>query len=108
MANQHDQQAGGHHIVPFDVMAKVAGALLVLTVLTVVTAKFVHLGALAPLVAFTIAGAKAFMVMGYFMGLKYDVKSNRLIFGTGFAFLVVLFFFCALDIWTRVGQISTL
>ena len=97
-----------HHVVPFDVLAKVAVGLLILTALTVVTAKFVHLGPIASLVAFSIAAAKAFMVMAYFMGLKYDVKSNRIIFGLGFFFLALLFFFCALDIWTRIGQHNTL
>lgn len=105
---KNNEQHSDHHVIPFEILAKVAGGLLVLTVLTVVTAKFMHLGAIAPLVAFAIAGAKAFMVMGYFMGLKYDVKSNRMIFGAGFFFLGLLFFFCALDIWTRVAQSSTL
>ncbi len=109
MAGKHDQNSHSeHHVIPFDVLVKVAGGLLALTILTVVTAKFMHLGALASLVAFAIAGTKAYMVMAYFMGLKYDSKSNVLIFLSGFAFLALLFIICALDIWTRVIQTSTL
>ncbi len=108
MAGKHDSSHSEHHVIPFDLLVKVALGLLALTILTVVTAKFMHLGAIAPLVAFAIAGAKAYLVMAFFMGLKYDSKSNTLIFVSGFAFLALLFFFCALDIWTRVGEGSTL
>jgi cytochrome c oxidase subunit 4 len=105
--NDHDNQPGGHHIVPFNILGRVAGALLLLTALTVATSRM-HLGAMAAPVAFTIAIAKALLVMGFFMGLKYDVRSNRLIFAAGFFFLLLLFFICALDIYTRVTQGSTL
>jgi cytochrome c oxidase subunit 4 len=109
MAGKNDHaQHSEHHVIPFELLVKVAVGLLVLTVLTVITAKFIHLGALGPIVAFAIAGGKAYLVMAYFMGLKYDSKGNALIFLSGFAFLALLFFFCALDIWTRVGQTSTL
>ncbi len=103
----HNHNHEEHHIIPFAVLSKVCGVLLVLTVLTVATAQM-KLGVLAAPVAFLIAGVKAFLVMGFFMGLKYDAKSNRAIFATGFAFLALLFFFCALDIWTRLAQTSTL
>jgi len=98
---------GEHHIIPFSLLTKVCGALLVLTALTVFAARM-HLGVFEGPVAFTIAAVKASLVMAIFMGLKYDEKSNRMIFATGFIFLALLFFFCALDIWTRVGQTSTL
>ncbi len=108
----HSQQAHGeheeHHVIPFSILSKVMWALLALTILTVFTAKFVHLGVLSGLVAFSIAGVKAYMVMAYFMGLKYDSKENRMIFSTGFIFLGILFFFCFLDIFTRIASFSTL
>lgn len=97
-----------HFIVPYAMLKKVAILLLIMTVLTVVTAKFIHLGAFGPIVAFLIAGYKAYLVMAHFMGLKHDVVGNRIIFGAGFFFLALLIFFCALDVWTRVGQASTL
>ncbi len=103
--NDHNHQ--DHHVIPFPVLAKVAVALLALTALTVITSRM-HLGVMAAPVAFAIALVKAFLVMGFFMGLKYDVKSNRLIFASGFFFLLLLFFICALDVWTRIHQMSTL
>lgn len=107
MANKATEHHEEHHIIPAALLTKILFALLGLTVLTVVTAQM-HLGAIAGLVAFAIAGFKAYLVMAYFMGLKYDSASNRWIFASGFFFLLVLFFFCILDILTRVGQSSTL
>lgn len=118
MANQHNHSSSQsshheidhshHHIIPFSILRNVCVALLCLTILTVFTAKFVHLGVLAGTVAFIIAFVKAMLVMMYFMGLKYDSKMNRMIFSTGFIFLALLAFFCVLDIWTRMNVTSTL
>lgn len=98
---------GGHHIIPLKTYFKVAGALFVLTILTVVFHEM-HLGALAGPVAFLIAAVKASLVLLYFMHLKYDNMTNRVIFGSGFFFLILLFAFSALDIWTRLTESSTL
>lgn len=84
-----------------------AAALFALTFATV-GFHMMHLGALAAPVAFLIASIKAAFVMLFFMGLKYDNLVNRVIFGTAFFFLALLFSFSALDIWTRVTQLSTL
>lgn len=97
-----------HHIIPFGLLSNVMWALIGLTVLTVVTAKFIHLGPFASIVAFGIAAVKASLVLTIFMGLKYDLKENRMIFASGFFFLAILFFFCALDTYTRIFQASTL
>lgn len=107
MAQNDQSQEGGHHIVSTAILGRVCAGLLVLTALTVLTSRM-HLGVLAAPVAFVIAAIKAFLVMAFFMGLKYDAKSNRLIFATAFFFLALLFFFCALDISTRVNELSTL
>lgn len=103
----HEGNHGGHHIIPFNIYVKVALALIVLTFATVFF-HWMHLGALAAPVAFLIAAVKAALVMLFFMGLKYDNKLNQVIFGTGFFFLFVLFLFSALDIWTRVKEVSSL
>jgi cytochrome c oxidase subunit IV len=103
MGHEHEK----HHVTPSSVLMKTMWALFGLTVLTVVAARL-HLGMFAAPVAFLIAAVKAFLVMSYFMGLKYDVKSNRIIFAAGFVFLGIMFFFCALDIWTRISAQSTL
>lgn len=97
----------GHFIIPAKTLTNVLLILLVLTGLTVFTARL-HLGVLAAPIAFLIAIAKALLVMSYFMGLKYDDKANRIIFSLGFFFLLVLFFFSSLDIYTRILQNNTL
>ena len=108
MANTHDDSQG-HHITPFAVYLKVAGALFALTFLTVIAHHFnKQLGVMAAPVAFLIASVKAVLVMLWFMHLKYDSVINRVIFGTGFFFLALLLALSGLDIWTRVVEISTL
>lgn len=107
MAQNHDHSE--HHITPLNVYLKVAGALFVLTFLTV-TAHVLksHFEPFAALIAFAIAAVKAYLVMAWFMHLKYDVPSNRIIFSLGFIFLALLFGICMLDIMTRVPQGSVL
>lgn len=109
MATSHNDDINKVHIhhTPISTYFKVAAALFSLTILTVV-AHQMHLGALAGPVAFLIATIKAVLVMLWFMHLKDDDNANRVIFGAGFVFLAILFFFCALDIGTRVLEHSTL
>jgi cytochrome c oxidase subunit IV len=91
-----------HHITPFSTYMKVAGALFALTFLTVGAHAIHHvLGSAAPLVAFAIAAVKAFLVMAYFMHLKYESMENRIVFGLGFVFLLVLFGISITDILSR-------
>lgn len=91
-----------HHITPFSIYMKVAFGLFALTFLTVGAHAVRHyLGAGAPFVAFGIAGVKAFLVMAYFMHLKYESLENRVVFGLGFFFLVVLFAITITDIVSR-------
>ncbi len=97
------------HITPMSTYLKVAGALFGLTFLTVIAHQFHHqMGAFAAPVAFAIALVKAIFVLLYFMHLKDDTNTNRIIFAAGFVFLAVLLFFSALDIWTRAVEISPL
>ena len=87
----------------------VAAALFALTFLTIIAHIFkTHYLAVAPLIAFTIAAIKAFLVMAWFMHLKYEPQTNRLIFACGFLGLAVLFGICAMDIFTRIYQGSVL
>lgn len=113
MGNNNQSGHGhSHHIIPAEIYKKVAIALLVLTLLTVgfhyLFHSVMHGSVLAAPVAFLIASVKAALVLMFFMGLKYDTMDNRIIFGLGFFFLLVLIFFSALDIWTRVAETSTL
>ncbi|MBC7465580.1 MAG: cytochrome C oxidase subunit IV family protein [Bdellovibrio sp.] len=107
-ASEHDAQAEGH-ITPFNVYVKVACALFALTFLTVgAHAIHEHLQPFAALIAFAIAAVKAYLVMAFFMHLKYETKMNRAIFISGFLFLLLLFTICTLDIYTRLIQTSVL
>lgn len=102
IADEHGRNHADHHITPFNVYMKVAIGLFVLTFLTVgFHALRNYLGSMAPLVAFTIAAVKAYLVMAYFMHLKYESLMNRLIFATGFFFLALLYIISILDILTR-------
>ena len=86
---------------------KVFSALIFLTFLTVLTAKGMDLAPFNGAVAFIIASVKAALVMGIFMHLKYDAKSNSIIIFGSFAFVILLFIFCILDIYTRIPVVST-
>lgn len=105
----HNAKHDEHHITPVSVYVKVAGALFLLTFLTIgVHSIREHLHGTAPFFAFAIAAVKAYLVMAYFMHLKYEVVLNRVIFGMGFIFLALLFAITALDIWSRVLMTSPL
>jgi len=102
---------GGHHIVPLKTYLMVLAVLMILTVLTVAVAKPVSgfdAGILNAFIAFAIASVKAGLVLAIFMGLKYDNKLHLAIFLTGVFFLIVMFAFSVLDIYTRLHVTSTL
>ena len=100
--------AGGHHIVPFSTYMKVFVALIVLTALTVITAKGMDLHPFNGIVAFGIAATKAGLVMAFFMQLLYQDKTNSYIIFGSFFFVILLAIFCLLDIYTRIPVVSTL
>ncbi len=78
----------GPHIVPRSILLQVFGGLIALTILTVAVA-YVPLGPLNIPVAIAIAGAKASLVVLFFMHLKYDNPVNALTFSIGLIFVVV-------------------
>ena len=91
-----------HHIVDLKTNVITLAALLVLTIITVLTAKFVHLGGAWNLVlAMFIACCKAGIVLAWFMHLKYDGKENRVIALCGIAFLALFIGFSATDLCSR-------
>ncbi len=98
-----------HHITPLSVYLKVALALFALTFLTIGAHSLrEYLGSIAPLVAFSIAGVKAFLVMAWFMHLKYESLENRITFAAGFFFLLLLFGITITDILSRMTVNSVL
>jgi cytochrome c oxidase subunit IV len=98
----HGHGEGAHHVIPFKVYINVIVALLFLTVVTVAAAR-VDFGALNTIIAMLIASVKAGLVLAYFMHLKYDDKLYVVAFGTAIFFLIVMFFFSWVDIYTRFG-----
>ena len=67
---QHDDHPAVH-VVPYSTHIKVWLALLVFTAITVGQSQ-IHLGTWNEIAAFTVATAKAALVLAFFMHLKYE------------------------------------
>lgn len=90
------------HIVPLKTNINTLVSLLVLTAITVLTGKYLHLGESGNLIlAMFIASTKAFIVFSWFMHLKYDGLMNRVIALCGVAFLALFFIVSAIDQFSR-------
>ena len=88
------------HVSPLSTYIGIFSALMVLTAITVGVA-FINLGALNPIVALGVAAIKATLVILFFMHVKYSSRLTKLIIGTGFFFLVVLFVLTMTDYLSR-------
>src|SRR4051812_30594073 len=97
---QHKQEHSHHHILSYEAIASVGGALLVLTGITVWVAG-VDLGAVNFLVAFVVATIKAALVGLIFMNLRYDRRENAAIFMTSFLFLAIFIVLTSTDLFFR-------
>jgi cytochrome c oxidase subunit 4 len=80
------------------------GALLVLTVITVIAASF-DFGNGNVVIAIGIATIKASLVALIFMHLKHDKPINGIIAISGFLFLGLLLLFCLTDIDARTNPL---
>lgn len=95
-APQHDpRQPLVGHLVGLPILAATAIALLILTAVTVYTAKYVDLGPLNLWIAMIIACVKGSLVCLYFMHLRWDRPFNIVAFVGCLAF-VALFISLAL------------
>jgi cytochrome c oxidase subunit 4 len=92
-----------HHIIPLKIYFRVIIALMLLTVLTVAASR-VDFGAGNTVIAMLIASVKASLVLAFFMHLKYDDKMYVVAFGTAVFFLIILYFFSWVDIFTRFTE----
>lgn len=95
------QAEGHHHVYSLKTLLLVAGALAILTVLTV-AARYMHFP--EPwniIVAIAIAVAKAALVLMFFMNLYYDQKFNTVAFLSSLVFLVILVVIVLLDMLFR-------
>ena len=90
-----------HHVCSVALFSNVFIALMVLTAITVVTAKYVHLGSFNMVLAMLIASVKGTLVMTFFMHLKWDTAMNQIAILSSFVFLALLFLFTLGDLSTR-------
>ena len=99
-----------HHVIPQKTLLAVFGGLVALTILTVLTAKFVDLGPLNVPLALAIAGTKTLLVVLFFMALRYDKPVNALAFSVGSVFVAVFLVFTLLDTAFRgdMGNVSSM
>lgn len=88
-----------HHSGPLKYVL-VWGALMVLTVVTVLTGRM-HLPQWGLVLALVIATVKGSMVAMYFMHLAEHKGANRLVFATSMLFVVLLLCFTLFDMGTR-------
>ncbi len=90
----------GHHVMPLKTYLAVFGALMVLTVVTVLVSQ-AGLGSASLAVAMLVALIKAGFVVGYFMHLKYDVRFYSFVFFSTILFVGIFFLMTFADINTR-------
>lgn len=96
-----------HHVTSFKTYLQVLIVLLVLTVITVAASR-VDFGAMNTVIAMLIASIKAGFVLAIFMHLKSDDRLYLALFVISIFFLILLYFFSVLDIFTRVLQVNPL
>ena len=106
MAHDHDHGHDDHghhvHVTPFWPMTIVFAVLIVLTVVTVFTAKYVDLGGSWNLVlALVIACTKGALVAGFFMHLVYDKAMNTVVVIASLFAVLLFFVLTMLDLGTR-------
>ena len=108
--NAAHEEHGLSHIMPPKILLGVWGALIVLTVVTVVTATnpMFNFGAYPNLViAMIIATVKASLVCLFFMHLLYDRKFNLLIFMGSLLFVLLFVSFAMMDTGQYQGAIQS-
>ena len=88
------------HILPLRVYIAVAGALLLLTVITVAVS-YLNLGSWNVVVAIGIASVKVSLVALFFMHLKYDKKINLFAFLIGVVFVAIFIILTMFDTLRR-------
>jgi len=84
------------HALPPAVLLGAAGALVVLTVTTVITSR-IDLGTFNVVLALSIAGLKGTLVALYFMHLRYEGRFQAVVFATAIFFAVLLVGFVVFD-----------
>ena len=89
------------HVTPLWVYLAIFGALMALTIVTVLVA-FVHVGQFNVIIALGIAGFKATLVVLFFMHVKYASRLTQLFAVTGIFFLAILLGLTMIDYGSRM------
>jgi cytochrome c oxidase subunit 4 len=84
------------HITEYKVLVRVLLTLLFFTVLTIGVTSF-HLAAFTVTVALLIAGVKGFLVLSYFMHLKYESVLLRVLVGMIFVLFALIVLITFID-----------
>ena len=95
-----DFEENHEHISPKSLYWKVFGALMLLTVLTVLVS-YMSLGSASLPVAILVAVVKASLVCMYFMHLKYDDRYHVFVFLSTLIFVGIFFTFTLFDLQSR-------
>ena len=91
-----------HHVSSAGQLWAVGTALLILTIITVVLAKFVAIPPLFDVVtAMAVALVKAFLVAAFFMNLYWDVKFNAMLLIMAATFFILMVAVTLLDTMYR-------
>ena len=102
MSQSHADEHHGHYVAPKALLVKIFGALVALTILTVLTGKSDLIpGALHVPLALTIATVKVALVVTFFMGLKHDNRINTVIFVLTCFFVLVFLSFTTFEVLNR-------
>lgn len=87
-------------ITPVRTYVAIFAALLVLTAVTYVVATF-DFGLLNTPIALAVAGLKAYLVVNFFMGVRYNTPLTKVVVVSGFFWLVIMFGLTLNDYLTR-------
>lgn len=90
-----------HHVATAKQLWLVGGALVILTILTVVVSQMALPSPLDIIVALSIAVFKAYLVAAFFMGLYWDVKFNSMLLIGALVFFILMVTVTLLDTMYR-------
>ena len=91
-----DNNEEKHHIVPYRTFLMVLLALLVFTFISIGVTSY-NLGPLTVVAALVLASAKTFLVLSYFMHLKFDVRMFAILVTAVIVLIGVVIFVTFLD-----------
>lgn len=97
-----------HHVASAGQLWAIGTALLILTIITVVLAKFVAIPPPFDVVtAMAVALVKAFLVSAFFMNLYWDVKFNAMLIIMAVSFFILMVGITLLDTMFRVDVVPS-